>query len=212
MSPSKEKGAKCHHAKNNSAMSPDSKSSRYCNEDDDHLAPPTGADLNKPIAERKQKRDLTEQKKQTTQLICDEHKRHDSQPKKSKERGWYKVEGITGHRIVRAKNKDHLELRVKWEDYSEPTWEAFNGFVKDTAPMVGRYLLKKSLMRPLHAYSELKRLKTLDLKASDPLTAAQAKELKAQFAGFKQFLLSQTGNGVSPNFMGKNASQSSKGS
>ena len=69
--------------------------------------------------------------------------------KKSKERGWYKVEGITGHRIVKVKNKDLIELRVKWEGYADPTWEAFNGFVKDTAPMVERYLLKKSLMKPL---------------------------------------------------------------
>lgn len=116
-------------------------------------------------------------------------KRPESQPKKSKERGWYKVEGIIGHRITKIKNKDTLELRVKWEDYSEPTWEAFNGFVKDTAPMVERYLLKKSLMKPLQAYSDLKRLKSLDLKASDPLTAAQLKELKASFIGFEQFLL-----------------------
>ena len=79
-------------------------------------------------------------------------KRTEPAPKKSKERGWYRVEGIIGHRISRVKNKDQIELKVKWEDYVETTWEAFTGFVKDTAPMVERYLIKKSLMKPLQAY------------------------------------------------------------
>ena len=53
------------------------------------------------------------------------------------------------NKISKVKNKDQIELKVKWEDYTEPTWEAFTGFVKDTAPMVERYLIKKSLMKPL---------------------------------------------------------------
>ena len=72
--------------------------------------------------------------------------------KKSKQRGWYRVESIIGHRISRVKNKDKVEMQVKWEDYPEPTWEAFCGFVKDTAPMVERYLLRKNLMKSLAAY------------------------------------------------------------
>jgi len=78
-------------------------------------------------------------------------------------------------------------LKVKWEDYTEPTWEGFTGFVKDTAPMVERYLIKKSLMKPLQAYHELKRLKSLELDANDPSTAAAVKELKNSFVGFEQF-------------------------
>lgn len=101
------------------------------------------------------------------QYTYEEYKRPEVVPKKSKERGWYRVEGITGHRISRVRNKEFVELRVKWEDYTEQTWEAFNGFVKDTAPMVERYLIKKSLMKPLQAYHEFKRLKTLELKNSD---------------------------------------------
>jgi hypothetical protein len=88
-------------------------------------------------------------------------KRPEHTPKKSRERGWYKVEGIIGHRIAKHRNKEQIELKVKWEGYSEPTWEAFNGFVKDTSPMVQRYLIKKSLMKPLHGISELKRFKSL---------------------------------------------------
>lgn len=62
------------------------------------------------------------------------------------------------------RNKDQIELKVKWENYAEPTWEAFSGFVKDTAPMVERYILKKSLMKPLIAYNDYKRQKALETK------------------------------------------------
>ncbi len=61
---------------------------------------------------------------------------------------------------------------MKWEGYSEPTWEAFNGFVKDTAPMVERYLIKKSLMKPLQGIAELKRFKSLDGGDKEGLTPA----------------------------------------
>lgn len=61
------------------------------------------------------------------------------------------MEGITGHKISRVKNKDQIELRVKWEGYEETTWEVFTGFVKDTAPMVERYLIRKSLIKPMQA-------------------------------------------------------------
>jgi len=44
--------------------------------------------------------------------------------------------------------------------------------------MVERYLIKKSLMKPLQAYQEVKRLKSLELKNVDPGTAAIVKELK----------------------------------
>ena len=81
------------------------------------------------------------------------------------------------------KNKDQIELKVKWEDYTEPTWEAFNGFVKDTAPMVERYLIKKSLMKPLQDYQAYKRMKTLESKGQDASIASSQ--------GLEQFLVSQ---------------------
>ena len=62
--------------------------------------------------------------------------------------------------------------------------------------MVERYLLKKSLMKPLQVYSELKRLKSLEYKPSD-LNPAQVKELKAQFFGLEQLLVQQPSNGAS---------------
>ena len=107
------------------------------------------ADLDVPIAERRKKRDIAENKKFNLVYSLDEPKRQEPQSKKSCERGWYRVEGIIGHRITKVKNRESIELRVKWENYAEPTWEGFNGFVKDTGPMVERYLIKKSLMKPL---------------------------------------------------------------
>jgi hypothetical protein len=53
---------------------------------------------------------------------------------------------------VSEHKKVKFELRVKWEGYKEQTWENFDGFVKDTAPMVERYLLR-NVFKP---YSELK--------------------------------------------------------
>ena len=98
------------------------------------------------------------------QWTFEEVKRPEPKPKpqKSKERGWYRVEGILSHRITKVHNRDQIELKVKWEDYTEPTWEAFSGFVKDTAPMVERYLIKKSLMKPLQSYCDFRRLKSLE--------------------------------------------------
>ena len=52
----------------------------------------------------------------------------------------------------RKKTKDSIELKVKWEGYNEPTWEVFSSFVKDTAPMVERYLIRKSLLKTLAEY------------------------------------------------------------
>ena len=69
------------------------------------------------------KRDTAEQKKQTTNFVYEEVRRKETQPKKSKERGWFHVENIIGHRITRVKNKDFIELKVKWQDYTDPTWE-----------------------------------------------------------------------------------------
>ena len=101
------------------------------------------------------------------------------------------MEGIIGHRITRVKNKDSVELKVKWEDYTEPTWEAFNGFVKDTAPMVERYLMKKSLMKPMQVYSEFKRLKSLEFKEKETAKGDISKEGKSSYAAFEQFLQQQ---------------------
>jgi len=75
--------------------------------------------------------------------------------------GWYRVEGITGHRVNDSDGKKgRLELRVKWAGYSEQTWEQFDGFVKDTAPMVERYLIR-NVFRPLRdCKDELKSIKS----------------------------------------------------
>jgi len=80
--------------------------------------------------------------------------------------GWYRVEGITGHRINNSDGKkDRLELRVKWAGYSEPTWECFDGFVKDTAPMVERYMIR-NVLRPLReCKNELKQIKSRPAQA-----------------------------------------------
>jgi len=40
------------------------------------------------------------------QRVYEEVKKPDILPKKSKERGWYRVEGIVGHRVSKVKNKD----------------------------------------------------------------------------------------------------------
>jgi hypothetical protein len=63
-------------------------------------------DNGKSLAERRQKRDVREQKKFIEQRVYEEPKRPEICPKKSKERGWYRVEGIIGHRVIRIKNKD----------------------------------------------------------------------------------------------------------
>ena len=78
---------------------------------------------------------------------------------------------------------------MKWVDYEETTWEAFTSFVKDTAPMVEHYLTKRTLMKPLHAYHELKRVKSLELDPKDPFTAAALKQFKTQFAGLEHLFL-----------------------
>lgn len=48
-------------------------------------------------------------------------------------------------RVQRQKNKDQMQLCVKWEGYTKPSWESFTGFVKDTAHLVERYLIKTQL-------------------------------------------------------------------
>ena len=64
------------------------------------------------------------------------------------------MQSIKDHRLVPDNNKLTIELKVKWEDYEEPTWEGFTGFVKDTAPMVERYLIKKSLMKTIAQWEQ----------------------------------------------------------
>ena len=97
--------------------------------------------------------------------------------KKSVVSGWFKVDGIVGHRINKVKNKESVEFRVKWQDYKEPTWESFTSFVKDTAPMVERYMLTKNLLAPPDFKMEVKRLSLLAQSPVD-LTPLQLKELK----------------------------------
>jgi len=65
-------------------------------------------------------------------------------------------------------------MRVKWEGYKETTWEAFSGFVKDTAPMVERYLLKNAI-KPFHELQdELKEIKLVE-KRHQAETHSQSK-------------------------------------
>lgn len=71
------------------------------------------------------------------------------------------MEGITGHRINDDDGKrGRFELRVKWAGYTEQTWEAFDGFVKDTAPMVERYLIRNVLRPLLECKDELKQMRS----------------------------------------------------
>ena len=63
------------------------------------------------------------------------------------------------HRIVRKDNKDRIELKVKWNGYSETTWESFGGSVKDAATLVEKYLIRKGLVENMNELNELKRLK-----------------------------------------------------
>lgn len=62
--------------------------------------------------------------------------------KKTKEHGWYRVNSISGHRVVKVKNHDQIELKIYWEGYTDPSWENFCGFVKDTSVKVERYLIR----------------------------------------------------------------------
>ena len=68
-------------------------------------------------------------------------------------------------------------MKVKWEGYSEPTWEIFSSFVKDTAPMVERYLIRKSLLKSLQEYQELYQLKPFEIKSTQ--ANSQQKSSKA---------------------------------
>ena len=150
----------------------------------------TFTDFNMPIAERRVKRQKSEPGKHLQYEVPPVEKKAKPKPKKSQDSGWFKVDGIVGHRIVKEKNRDQIELRVKWQGYSEPTWESFTNFAKDTTPLVERYLLRQSLMRPLDFYMEFKRLRSLEVKPSE-LTQSQIKELKASFTGFHNILFAQ---------------------
>lgn len=82
------------------------------------------------------------------------------QTKKSEDRGWYRVDAVTGHRVTRIKNRDTIEFRVQWEGYPKPTWEGFPGFVKDAAHMVEKYLIKSQIRKYQQLKDNLKELKS----------------------------------------------------
>ena len=108
------------------------------------------SDMDSSIANRRKKReDTTSANKFHEYQAIEEAYRQKKVPQKSQERGWYVVEAITGHRIAKHKKRDFLELQVQWENYDEPTWEGFTHFVKETTPIVERYIIQKSLMKPL---------------------------------------------------------------
>jgi len=84
---------------------------------------------NRPIRHRKTAERFTEyltnKEKKISKANCS---------KKGTAHGWFKVDRIEGHRITHEKkNKDFVELKVSWEGYSDPSWERFDGFVKDAA-------------------------------------------------------------------------------
>ena len=117
-------------------------------------------ELNSTIAERRKKRERNELGSKFHQyMAAEEANRQKKIQQKSQERGWYAVEGIIGHRVVKYKKRDVIELQIKWEGYDEPTWESFTHFVKETTPMVERYLTQKSLMKPLQLQAELDKRK-----------------------------------------------------
>ena len=108
--------------------------SSHSQSDDENSEKIVAAELSLSIAERRKKRDINDANKFDQSFLTHEDlRRPQKKKKKSKQRGWYRVEAIIGHRIPRQKNKDKIELQVKWEDYDEPTWECFQGFVRDTA-------------------------------------------------------------------------------
>ena len=91
------------------------------------------------------------------------------------------MEEIIGHRFIRKDNKENLELKIKWKGYKETTWEIFADFARDTAPLVERYLLKNSLLKPLENLNEIRRLKKLGKKANDPEMHALIKSVRKSF-------------------------------
>ena len=66
----------------------------------------TFTDFNMPIAERRVKRQKSEPGKHLQYEVAQVEKKTKLKPKKSQDSGWYKVDGIVGHRIVKEKNKD----------------------------------------------------------------------------------------------------------
>lgn len=55
--------------------------------------------------------------------------------------------------------------------------------------MVERYLIKKSLMKHLQLFNDLKRTKSFDLDSCDTNTNALIKELKTLFAGNEHLIV-----------------------
>ena len=81
------------------------------------------------------------------------------QPQKQKEQGWYRVDKISGIRIVRdKKNIEQIELQVHWIGYEQPTWEGFRTFVKDAAVKAERYFIKHNFKRHKQIQTLLRKL------------------------------------------------------
>ena len=68
-------------------------------------------EMNSTIAERRKKRERSELGSKFHQyMAAEEASRQKKIQQKSQERGWYAVEGIIGHRVVKHKKKDVIEL------------------------------------------------------------------------------------------------------
>ena len=85
-------------------------------------------------------------------------KKQSKRSKKVNRHGWYRVNSISGHRIVKVKNHDQLDLKIFWEGYSDPSWEGFCGFVKDTPGKVERYLIKNQIRPYQNLRNEFRKL------------------------------------------------------
>ena len=73
------------------------------------------------------------------------------QPRKGKD--WYTVDAILASRV----DKGHLEIEIKWEGYTETTWENFEMFCKDSPRDIEKYLIKQVIgpyQRMLEAKNE----------------------------------------------------------
>jgi hypothetical protein len=80
-------------------------------------------------------------------------------PRRQKEHGWYRVDKISGVRIVRdKKNNEQIELQVNWIGYEQPTWECFRSFVKDAAVKAERYFIKHNFKRQKQIQTALRKL------------------------------------------------------
>ena len=111
-----------------------------------------------PLATRRERREIksTSWLNKLDDLQAEEAIKRRNQRKSETDRrkakdDWYVVDGIVGHRIDRG----HIELEIKWEGYEETTWEAFDGFAKDSPREVEKYFARY-VVSPFKKFKENK--------------------------------------------------------